>query len=262
MSDAGPAIADVLIDGARAACARVETTDARLTPIGRATLTVDRAQAERVVLRNGVPVVIGMGYQNVGLRKVFGGRISHVEPADEKIQVLALDGMAELATKRVRRAFTNATLQEAVGAALDEHQVLHDLAAAETRRARHFVCPSQTLLEVLAAARTTWGAEAWDLWMDPDGRMWFGPWAETARAKADPVGDLEHGSNLLAFTPSTKGSGMAETLLAPDIEHSRRVRLWHRELWQGALTVRIDRATHVVESGQVAKTRLEWTLAN
>jgi hypothetical protein len=262
MTDAGLPIAEVFVDGTRATCARVEVTDSRLTPIGRAILSIDKAQSERVVLRNRATVAIGMGYQNTGLRKVFGGRIRHVDPGDVAVGVVALDAMADLEGMRVKRSFANASLQDVVRASLDEHQVRHELASTETRRARHFVAPNLSLLQVLAAARTTWGAQDWDLWADVDGKVWFGPWAETARSKADPVGDLEYGSNLLAFEPSTRGTGMAETLLAPEIEHSRRVRLWHRDLWQGALTVRIDRATHVVVGDQVAKTRLEWTLAS
>lgn len=261
MTDAGRPMTEVLVDGVVAACSRVEVSDSRLTPIGRTTLVVDLGQVAPVVLKNGATIEVSQGYELTGLSKVFKGTIKMVDPGEVGHEVTALDKMAALDGLKVRRAFTNATFQEAVGSCLDEHQVAHVLSSATTRRARHFVVPNLSLLQVLNAARGTWGVRDWDLWADVDGKVWCGPWAETERAKADPVGDLEWGSNLLAFEPSTAGSGVAETLLAPGLEHSRRVRLWHRNLWQGALTVRVDRATHIVDDG-VPRTRFEWTLVN
>lgn len=263
MSERGRPLAEVLIADARGVCSRVELVSSRLAPIARAQLDFDPHQEQRVVLQPGAPVVVGLGWLATGIQPVFRGRVRQVEPAATHQRVVALDRGWDLDTLTIRQAFNQATLQEVLGAAFDEHGIPHRISRRRTIRVRRFVAPNHSLLSTVRAARQTWPeAFDWDLWVGVDGVMHFEPWSETERALAEPAADLEYGRNLLAFWPTTRGSGRAETYLEPGIEHSRRVRLWHRDLWTGPMMVRVDRVEHLVAGDEFARTRIEWTAVN
>jgi hypothetical protein len=259
MIDLGRPIAEVLIDGVPVACSRVAVAAARTEPVGLAKFNVLREQDQPVTLRSGAPLIVRMGYELAGVQTLFEGRVRMVGPADQAIVATALDMCRDLEDLRVVRAFRNATCQDVLRWCADHHQFDIRMPTTDTRRSRLFVVANESILRVVERARLTWGAADWDVWWEPEQGLWFGPWNETSRAQAEILRELVHGVDLDKCVPTNGRSGTAEMMLDPRIVHSSRLRLRHDGLWGQPVTVRIDRAEHLVADGQVAKTRFEWT---
>lgn len=261
MTDAGRPTVQVLVAGVEVVPTRVEVAASRLNPVARCVLSLDRDQPEAVTIAEGSPVDVLMGHELTGVRPVFSGRVRQVSPEDQ-VQLVALDAMRDLRDVRVRQVFSQVTASEVVQWVADHAGLVLHMAAERTARRRHFVAANVPLPEVIRQVRQTWGLLDWDWWCDVDGSLWLGPWADTARARRDPVAHLEWGRNLLEMTPSAGATGVAETWLDEAIEHSTRVELTDPRAWSGRRLARVERVTHTWAPGR-ARTRVEWaTLAN
>lgn len=259
MTDAGRPTVQVLVAGVEVVPTRVEVAASRLNPVARCVLSLDRDQPEAVTIAEGSPVEVLMGRELTGVRPVFRGRVRQVSPEDQ-VQLVALDGMRDLRDVLVRQVFSQVTAREVVEWVADQAGlVLHMAPLSRHARRRHFVAANVPLPEVIRQVRQTWGLLDWDLWCDVDGSVWFGPWADTVRARRDPVAHLEWGRNLLEMTPSAGSTGVAETWLDEAIEHSTRVKLTDPRAWGGSRLARVERVAHTWAPGR-ARTRVEWAI--
>lgn len=234
----------------------VRISSDRRAPIARAEIALDRDLSGR--LEVGQDLVVALGYLGQALTPAFRGRIWELRP-ERLVRIVALDRMKDLTDVTIRQAFRNVTLQEVVSWCLEYAGVSdYTLSSRDTPRRHHFVAAQDTALDVLRRATQAWGVD-WDCYADADGVVWVLPWEESPRAQAAPVAELEYGDDLTALEPRLQGTGMAETFLAPWVQHSHRVRLRDDRLWGAEVLVRVERVEHTVDS-QRARTRIEWTL--
>lgn len=258
MTEAGRPMVQVRVAGVEVVPASVEVTASRLHPVSRCTLSLDRDQPETVTIAETSLVEILMGRELTGVQPVFRGRVRQVSP-EEQVHLVALDAMRDLRDVLVRQVFSQVTAQEVLEWVADAAGLELRMPPVRTARRRLFVAANVPLLQVMRQVRQTWGLFDWDCWADVDGSVWVGPWAETARARREPVAHLQWGRNLLEMTPSTGDTGVAETWLDEAIQHSARVVLTDPRAWRGSRIARVERVTHTWAPGR-ARTRVEWAI--
>jgi hypothetical protein len=229
----------------------------RSAPIGRAEISVDReVLGGRVAV--GQDVSLAMGFLGSSLFPVLSGKVMDLE-SGRLLKVVVHDKMRELTEAPVKLALRNVTCQEAVGACMSYLGLQAVMSSTRTTRRHHFIAASIPGLEVLRRAREAWDLD-WDAWATEKGEIWFGPWADSPRAKADLQLELEYGRNLLELTPRDASTGTCETFLSPWLRHSHRVSIRDTRLWQRQVTARVERVEHLVEQQRGGRTRIAWTL--
>lgn len=246
----------VIVGDLEVAPESVRVSSDRHAPIARAEVSLDRDFEGQVSI--GQDLVVCMGYRGQGLMRMFRGRVREVSPG-RVVSLVAQDRMRDLADVRIRQAFRNVTIQEVITWCFERAGVnSYTLSPAFLPRRHHFIVADETGLDVLRRAAETWSVP-WDYYADADGTVWVMPWEESPRAQADPVVDLEYGDNLLSLEPRLAGTGTAEMLLTPVIQHSHRVVIRDDRLWHAEVLARVERVEHRLDE-QGGRTRIEWTL--
>ena len=246
-------------DGEELSPVSVLVAGARMAPIGRAVVELD-LEGEALAVKAGDRIEVLLGYRETGVRRVFKGKVKVVDPG-RVVRLTCLDRMQDLGEPeaRIRQSFVSVTAQDVMSWCLERAGVDEfTLGAGATPRRHHFVCKNLSVLQVCKMVRESWGLD-WDYYADPDGVVWFVPWAESPRALADPVLDLEYGVNITRWQPSTNSTGILETYLAPEVRHSDRIRITDDRLSGLRVVARVERATHELDKVGGC-TRIEWTV--
>ena len=120
-------------------------------------------------------------------------------------------------------------------------------------------------MELLQSMARAWGLD-WDLYCEPDGSVWWGPWESSPRylaALSDELVVLEHGVSVFSLEPTGEGVGVAETWLMPELAHSRLIGLNDARFWRTQVYARIERVRHrlCAKGAPGGRTTVEWRLA-
>lgn len=236
----------------------------RLRPFATLELQVDNEDGQAAeVLAEGQEVLVGLGDRETGLVPLFAGEVEEVQPA-RVLTLLARDvGMLKLARALVTRSWVRVTPQEVARAVLDELGASYQLGSAELPRQHHVVARGLNVLALLQQVDRQWQL-GWDLYCEPDGSVWWGPWDESPRYQRALNADLTvlvHGDTLFELRPSGVDVGSAETWLQPDLGHSGLVGVVDPRFWLERRLVRLERVTHRVGAGtRGSSTELEWRL--
>lgn len=234
---------------------RWRVRSSRLSPIDVATIELDNTSGTVPPIVAGDPVEIWQGWRESGERQVFGGVVDGSDPG-VVVKVECADAGRTLAQTQIARSWLDATPQE----------IVEDLAAAAGLQAvvrlgdlppRHrYLVSGQSLQQALRGVLRAWNVPTWDVWCQPDGSLYVGPWEQSPRYSPVPVLELERGVEILDLRVRGHRGGWCQTLALPELEHSRVVRLIDTE-FAGGVDVRIDAVTYLQWPN--ARTELEWT---
>lgn len=236
----------------------------RIRPFATLDVQVDNEDGNAAeVLAEGAEVLVGVGDRESGLVGLFHGEVEELQPA-RMVTLRARDDMLKIARAKVTRSWLRVTPQEVARAVLDELGVTYGLGAAELPRQHQVVARGLSVLELLQQMDRQWQL-GWDLYCEPDGTLWWGPWDESPRYQAALNADLPvlvHGESLFDMKPSGVDVGTAETWLQPELGHSAFVGLVDPRFWLERRLARLERVTHRLGGGGArgARTELEWRL--
>lgn len=201
-------------------------------------------------------VRVAMGYEGA-VMDVFSGRVITPVPGNP-VRLVALDGLHEVKRVTLTTAIVRPTLQDVMDVLLlqaGQHDVV---IGSNERQIRVFVAKSIGGLDVIQAVRTSFDVHHWDLYIEPDGTIYFGPWAESPRALAGVQLQLVQGENIESLKLDPRG-GSVGTALVPWVAPGHLIEIKDPDVARATITARVERVVHKFAADDGGTTELLWT---
>ena len=239
----------------------LEIVSSRLQPLDTCRLVVDNSDGRADVLAEGDVVSVGIGDRSTGLAPVFHGEVERRE-AGGRLVLEARDVMLALLRHEVTMQWLRVRPQDVARQLLRQVGLEGTLGTAELAPRHAVVGRGQSGMKLLQEMDRNWGL-GWDLYCEADGRVFWGPWSESPRARLSAELELPifvHGESLLELEPAEEGGvGRAKTWLTPSVAHSAFVGLQDDRLWKRQVLARVDTVTHRIGASG-AFTTFDWSV--
>lgn len=241
----------------------IHTRSVRRDPLDWVDIQIDNADGQADAIEKGAGLLLALGYTTADtMPLVFAGTVDDVR-RERTVTVSAVDWLGALREPRVD-CWRNVTPVDVVRALLELTLGASALVTSEAELTRlgHFVCPGLTGLQALADVSRAWGLN-WDLYAEPNGSVWFGPWNESPRAQTTPW-QFESGTDLTAVIPAGPEGSRGKLVMhaQPEVQHSHTALLTDDSFGAEPALVRFETVEHLLGvdgPGPSYRTEAEWT---
>lgn len=256
----------VIVDGAQwQDWTRIVTTSALRATVDTAEVVFDNGAGDAPEISLGAPVIIGLGYQGLGIEPAFVGAVTRVERGS-LIQIEAKDGARKLSAPVVRQWRNTTPFDIATDLAAAQGMALDMPLADGLRRRSHWVSAGSSAQATLRAVAAAWGIADWALFAEGEDRLYWGPWDQSPRAAAQRTLTFIAARDFTDWTPAPAGAqGRLVMRALPDLAHSHTLLVLDEAFGASPALIRCDRVRHILESRPSSKTQptyrteVEWT---
>jgi hypothetical protein len=232
-------------------------------PIDWLDLELDNPSGDGPEITRGDSVELSIGYSTDRvLPVVFTGTVRSVQKG-RTTMVQCADKAVELADLVVVRSWANVRPGEIAHALFTDINVtdFEVFDGVELPRRPHFIAPKLTGLQVFDQVAQIWGLD-WQLYANPDGSFWWGPWQESPRQRADRSIQLREGvDTFLVERGDAHTAGRLVLECEPTMRHTDVIGLFDVESGNAPTLLRAVSVTHASKPHDALpnfRTEVEW----
>ncbi|MDI3480784.1 MAG: hypothetical protein PWQ97_439 [Tepidanaerobacteraceae bacterium] len=221
-------------------------------PIDTADIEIQYQPELASVFSDGMSATIYMGYREQGLALVFKGNITKINR--DKIITIHCQNQARLLKKSLIRAFYNIKPDSVIKWCLAQVGISDADVYSGLPPFARFIA-NGTGIEIFKKVANTWSLKDWCYYIEPEDQFYWGPIAQSPRAKTDPF-IFEAPGNIISHE-AKDGYGIIEARSTPNIRPLNLINVIDKRYWSNYKTLRVSKVKYLQDQTK-ARTYIEW----